>query len=165
MKIEHSKFIKREYAEKLYRQGVRFSDDSSFGHLLTRGHDIDFEPTRDPVPTNAKPGSIEKLKVFEERLLRGEKLSHADDEQTWANLEEQSLLSLFAKEQMDLRKEESDKAKRKSEKEAKAKQARKQKNSLGQKTVRHRKDSEKVQRIKAFAKSLNSKKINESKSA
>jgi hypothetical protein len=113
MKIEHSKFIKREYAEQLYRQGVRFSDDSAFGHLLTRGHDIDFEPNRDPVPTEARPGSIEKLKVLEERLLRGEKLSHPDDERMLASLEEQSLLSLFAKEQMDLRKEESDKAKKK----------------------------------------------------
>jgi hypothetical protein len=113
MKIEHSKFIKREYAEQLYRQGVRFSDDSAFGHLLTRGHDIDFEPTRDPVPTEARPGSIEKVKVFEERLMRGEKLSHPDDEPMLASLEEQSLLSLFAKEQMDLRKEESDKAKKK----------------------------------------------------
>jgi hypothetical protein len=112
-KVIHCKFIKREQAKLIYAAGAKIDDDSSFGYILSKGNDIDFEPNRDPVPTEAKPGSIEKLKVLEERLLRGEKLSHPDDEPMLASLEEQSLLSLFAKEQMDLRKEASDKAKKK----------------------------------------------------
>lgn len=39
----------------------------------------DFQPTGEPIPTNARPGSIEKLQVLCERAAAGLPLWHRDD--------------------------------------------------------------------------------------
>lgn len=39
----------------------------------------DFAPTKQPEPTDARPGSEAKLKVLQRRLLAGEELHHLDD--------------------------------------------------------------------------------------
>lgn len=61
------------------------------------GHDIDFEPQLQPQPTAARPGSEEKLKVFQQRLERGEELYHCGDETISADWESQAAMILYAK--------------------------------------------------------------------
>jgi hypothetical protein len=58
-------------------------------------HDLDFEPLHIPEPTTARPGSEEKIRVFQERLAKGEDLYHPDDEQLVATKETSSLMHLF----------------------------------------------------------------------
>ena len=76
------------FANNLFKQGCRMSDHSSFGHLLSRGHDYDFEPIAKPEPTDAAPGSLEKLEVLARRLMRGEELYHEEDQPVLATIEQ-----------------------------------------------------------------------------
>lgn len=80
---------------QLRRLGVSKSDDSIFGDLLRKGHDEDFEPKRFGSPTSYAPGSVGKVEVLSERLVRGEELFHPDDERCCASREEQALLNSF----------------------------------------------------------------------
>lgn len=50
-------------------------------------HDIDFEPHSEPIPTAAAPGSLEKIKVMQGRLERGEDMHHPNDMRTAASME------------------------------------------------------------------------------
>jgi hypothetical protein len=84
---KYSKFMQPAFANNLFKHGCKLEDHSSFGHLLSRGHDYDFEPIRKPEPTDAAPGSLEKLEVLARRLMRGEELYHEDDETVLATVE------------------------------------------------------------------------------
>jgi len=61
-----------------------------FEAIFLVGHDEDFWAPEPELPTDAPPGSIEKIDVFRERLLRGESLWHPDDNRTCATKEQQS---------------------------------------------------------------------------
>ena len=79
---------------------------SLFHAIEVWGHDIDYEPLRIPAPTEARPGSEEKVKVLQERLLAGEDLYHPDDASICATKEANHLLHVFcigaAKKQRDI---------------------------------------------------------------
>ena len=85
---KYSKFMRPAFANNLFKHGCKMDDHSSFGHLLSRGHDYDFEPIRQPEPTDAAPGSLEKLEVLSWRLMRGEELYHEDDATVMATIEQ-----------------------------------------------------------------------------
>ena len=85
---KYSKFMQPAFAKNLFKHGCKMGDHSSFGHLLSRGHDYDFEPIRKPEPTDAAPGSLEKLEVLARRLMRGEELYHEDDAPVLATIEQ-----------------------------------------------------------------------------
>lgn len=84
----YSKFMRDDAARNLIEHGCKLDDHSSFGHLLSRGHDYDFEPIAKPEPTDAAPGSLEKLEVLARRLMRGEELYHEDDATVLATIEQ-----------------------------------------------------------------------------
>ena len=42
--------------------------------LLLHGHDIDFEPLREPTPIDARPGSPDRIAKLRARVERGESL-------------------------------------------------------------------------------------------
>ncbi|KAA5542766.1 hypothetical protein FYK55_14700 [Roseiconus nitratireducens] len=48
-------------------------------HLTHFRDDRQFVPCREPAPTNALPGTPEKLEVLKARLEAGEHLHHQDD--------------------------------------------------------------------------------------
>ncbi len=50
-----------------------------FQEIAALGHDEDFEPLYAPEPTDAKPGSIEKIKVMVARIERGEAVCSPHD--------------------------------------------------------------------------------------
>ena len=52
-------------------------------------HDIDFEPYAECQPTDAAPGSLDKIRVMCERLKRGEHIHHEDDHRLLASIERQ----------------------------------------------------------------------------
>lgn len=60
------------------------------------GHDIDFEPLLIPEPTDARPGSIEKVRVMQARLEAGEDLHHWGDCRMAATHDTQRVLADFA---------------------------------------------------------------------
>ena len=84
----YSKYMRADLAANLFKHGCQMDDHSSFGHLLSRGHDYDFEPIAKPEPTDAAPGSLEKLEVLARRLLRGEELYHEEDQPVLATIEQ-----------------------------------------------------------------------------
>ena len=84
----YSKYMRADLAANLFKHGCRMDDHSSFGHLLSRGHDFDFEPIAKPEPTDAAPGSLEKLEVLAKRLMRGEELYCEDDATVMATIEQ-----------------------------------------------------------------------------
>ena len=84
----YSKYMRADLAANLFKHGCKMEDHSSFGHLLSRGHDYDFEPIAKPEPTDAAPGSLEKLEVLARRLMRGEELYHEDDATVLATIEQ-----------------------------------------------------------------------------
>ena len=91
MKIKlKSKYDKRQTPreEQLASQGISVTDPSIFAEIFLKGHDEDFVPTTDSMPTAARPGSLEKLLVMSERLIRGEPLFHPDDERIHATNEQ-----------------------------------------------------------------------------
>ena len=53
-------------------------------------HDMDFEPHSEAMPTASAPGSLEKIKVMQGRLARGEELHHAGDVRMSARIELQA---------------------------------------------------------------------------
>ncbi len=53
--------------------------DTCQQHLLLLGHDMDFEPSKMPEPTQWAPRTEEKVQVLRERLERGECLFHPED--------------------------------------------------------------------------------------
>lgn len=53
-------------------------------------HDLDYEPHTPCEPTDAQPGSLEKVQVMCDRILRGEELHHEDDAQLVATVEAQN---------------------------------------------------------------------------
>jgi len=57
-------------------------------------HDLDFEPLLIPEPTDARPGSIEKVRVMQARLEAGEDLHHWGDEQMSATFDDQRDMAL-----------------------------------------------------------------------
>ena len=52
-------------------------------------HDLDFEPIEAKTPTDAAPGSLEKMRVMCERIKRGEHLHHEGDQCVLASIERQ----------------------------------------------------------------------------
>lgn len=57
-----------------------FGEANEFlGYLATSKTDDGFEPTKEPSPTTAEPGSWEKVEVLAQRLASGEKLWHEGD--------------------------------------------------------------------------------------
>lgn len=50
------------------------------------GHDEDYRPKRDAIPTKARPGSDEKIAVLAERVAMGMPLFHEDDETVLAKV-------------------------------------------------------------------------------
>ena len=53
--------------------------DTVFHHILTRRSDRSFVPRGLPVPTNAIPGTAEKIAILKARLEAGVILHHPDD--------------------------------------------------------------------------------------
>lgn len=64
---------------------------SLFTELMLKGYDDDYEPRYEPEPTEHPPGSVGKIEVMRDRLMRGEDLTHEDDCQTSASIELQDL--------------------------------------------------------------------------
>jgi hypothetical protein len=85
-----------ERRKNLARQGIRREDDSVYGALMRVGHDEDFEPKRLPAPTAARPGSLEKLLLLADRLVKGEALYHPLDETLLATVEQIVEMRTFA---------------------------------------------------------------------
>lgn len=113
LKVVHCKFIKREQAKLIYAAGAKIDDDSSFGCILSKGNDSDFLPSRMPLPTGARPGSIEKIELYAARLLRGEELNHPGDERVSGTIDMQNAMIEFAMVGRKERKAKSIKAKKK----------------------------------------------------
>lgn len=63
-----------------------------------KGHDEDFIPDVCFQPTGAKPGTIEKMLVFIDRLEKGEELFHPCDETVPGLKEQNEALQEFVKE-------------------------------------------------------------------
>lgn len=57
-----------------------------YDRILLFGHDEDFVPWRQSTPTDARPGSPEKIEVLRQRVLRGEPLFHPRDAQVLAHV-------------------------------------------------------------------------------
>ena len=53
--------------------------DTVFHHILTRRSDRLFVPRGWPLPTNANPGTPEKIAILSARLESGAELHHPDD--------------------------------------------------------------------------------------
>jgi hypothetical protein len=53
-------------------------------HLRRYGDDWDFVPPHQPAPTQAEPGSREKIAVMAARVLAGEEIHHERDERLQA---------------------------------------------------------------------------------
>jgi hypothetical protein len=80
----------------LARNGISRDDDSVYGALMRVGHDEDFEPQRLPEPTDAPPGSLEKLLLLTQRVIRGEVLHHPEDNEVLATVEQQYEMTRWA---------------------------------------------------------------------
>ena len=48
-------------------------------HLRSRNSDMGWEPPHECIPTDTRPGTAERVKVYISRLQRGENLFHPDD--------------------------------------------------------------------------------------
>ena len=57
-------------------------ETSYFEHMQLYGHDKEFRPRSLPDPTDALPGSPEKLAILRGRLLTGQHLHHPGDPRT-----------------------------------------------------------------------------------
>lgn len=66
-----------------------------FSEIDMVGSDMDFEPTKIPLPTGAMPGTQEKVEVLAMRLQRGEELWCDGDEGTSGTIESQWICSAF----------------------------------------------------------------------
>ena len=80
----------------LARNGISRNDDSVYGALMRVGHDEDFEPSRMLEPTDAPPGSLEKLLLLTQRVIRGEVLHHPEDNPVAATVEQQDEMRTWA---------------------------------------------------------------------
>jgi hypothetical protein len=80
----------------LAKLGIRRDDDSVYGAVMRFGHDEDFEPKKMPEPTDAAPGSLEKLTLLGQRVIRGEALFHPDDKRLAATIESQDEMRTWA---------------------------------------------------------------------
>lgn len=70
---------------------------SMFDAIRILGHEMDYEPFSIPAPTEARPGSEEKVRVLQARLEAGEDLYHPDDACIVASLESQNLMAAFVR--------------------------------------------------------------------
>lgn len=70
---------------------------SMFDAIRLLGHEMDYEPLLIPAPTEARPGSEEKVRVLQARLEAGEDLYHPDDACIVASLESQNLMATWVK--------------------------------------------------------------------
>jgi len=68
-------------------------ETSYFEHMQLYGHDKEFRPRSLPDPTDALPGTPEKLAILRGRLLTGQHLHHPGDPQTIAGSAEQPVYS------------------------------------------------------------------------
>lgn len=84
----YTKFVHPDAANQLRKLGVTLNKHTLFSKILTVGNDHNFEPDKKPEPTDAAPGSLEKLEVFVQRLLRGEELYHEEDAAVLATVEQ-----------------------------------------------------------------------------
>ena len=60
-----------------------------FEEIRLKQHDEDYEPDELPLPTGARPGSLEKLFVIAERVEKGQKLFHPCDETVLATVKQE----------------------------------------------------------------------------
>jgi len=74
-----SKHLTSKKRDELYNQGVRFTDPNVFSEVLRVGHDEDYEAQAEGLPTDAPPGSKEKIEVLTERVVKGQPLWHELD--------------------------------------------------------------------------------------
>lgn len=69
-------------------------------------HDIDFKPHSECQPTEAAPGSLDKIRVMQERLKLGQHLHHQDDHRVLATIDLQQqmadIIQVAAKEARDV---------------------------------------------------------------
>ncbi len=97
-----------------------------FDAIRILGHEMDFEPLLIPAPTEARPGSEEKVRVLQSRLEAGEDLYHPDDAVICATLESQNLMAAFVRvSALDLR--ETNRARKANDNWFAAREARKRK--------------------------------------
>ena len=75
----------------------RRSAKNIFREICEKRHDEDFVPSKQPEPTEARPGSIEKMQVLSARLMAGEELHHPSDVTIAATIEEQSEMAKLAR--------------------------------------------------------------------
>lgn len=80
----------------LAKNGITKNDDSVYGALMRVGHDEDFEPMRLPELTDAPPGSLEKLTILAQRVIRGECLKHPEDNAILATVEQSAEMRSWA---------------------------------------------------------------------
>jgi hypothetical protein len=129
--------------EQLKEIGVTEETDSFFGSMVRDGDDDGYEPTKDPVPTGSRQGTIERVKVLAARLLAGEALEVFGDNMESATPEERlecirwiNDLREETLEEKRLAKERKEQEQKRIERNAKAKQVREQKNGGKQKPIR-----------------------------
>jgi hypothetical protein len=60
-----------------------------FDEIKQVGHDEDFSPGKEGMPTGAKAGSLEKLFVIADRVEKGERLFHPGDNPILATISEE----------------------------------------------------------------------------
>lgn len=65
-----------------------FRHKNIFAEIENKGHDEDWVPKPASVATAARPGTIEKIEVFAQRLADGECLFHENDEVRPGTLEQ-----------------------------------------------------------------------------
>ena len=70
-------------------------DGNVFEQIVKHGNDAGWEPPRESEPTNALPGSEEKIEVMAERLRRGETLLHPDDVKCYEEVDRKDLRVSF----------------------------------------------------------------------
>jgi hypothetical protein len=75
---------------ELDEAGIRSTDSSVFGALIRHGHDLDFEPQNEALPTGARIGSIEQIEVLRLRVQNGQPLFHPGDEKRMATNEQRA---------------------------------------------------------------------------
>jgi hypothetical protein len=68
----------------------KMKHNSLFSYIAIEHCEEFFEPTSKPTePTPFGPGSVERIEVYSQRLMRGEELYHEQDEMKSATIDDQ----------------------------------------------------------------------------
>jgi hypothetical protein len=135
-----STILRDKHLEEL---GVTKETDSLYGAMIRVGHDDYFEPSKLPMSTSAKAGTLEKVLVLAARVVAGEALWVVGDNVDSATVEERHICVEAVNRMREEDIAEKLAAKHRAiaemeriERNAKAKQVREQKNGGKQKPIR-----------------------------